>query len=145
MGAAREVPAEGVGFSNSGVPSEKGAFSNGTSVLRHYTLVEAIPETGRTHQIRAHLYALGIFIAADALYGDGNPIFLSQLRPDFPVSALLETPLLARLGLHARSLAFNHPVNGEALVIEATYPQDLEATLQQLRTFSPKVALIKRM
>ena len=98
-----------------------------------FTLVEAIPETGRTHQIRAHLYALGIFIVADALYGAGNPIFLSQLKPDLPASALPETPLLGRLGLHARSLAFNHPISGEAMVVEAPYPQDIEDTLLQLR------------
>jgi tRNA pseudouridine32 synthase/23S rRNA pseudouridine746 synthase len=102
-----------------------------------FTLVEAIPETGRTHQIRAHLYALGFFIAADPLYGDGNPIFLSQLRPNLPVSTQRETPLLRRLGLHAKSLAFNHPVSGEALVVEAPYPQDIEDTLLHLRTNSP--------
>src|SRR4030065_205697 len=63
------------------------------------TLVEAAPETGRTHQIRAHLAALGYPIVGDELYGVG--------------------PSPAGLSLHALSLEITHPVTGERMKFEA--------------------------
>lgn len=78
-----------------------------------YSLVEAIPHTGRAHQIRAHLRAAGFLLAGDALYGGA--------------------PLLARPALHAWSLAFRHPSSGEWRRFEAPYPPDLAAALAALR------------
>lgn len=92
--------------------------------LGRYTLMEARPETGRTHQIRAHLMALGLPIVADALYGDGLGIYADEG----------EQLLLGRLGLHAWSLAFEHPRSGERLQFNAPYPHDLEAALRHLRS-----------
>jgi tRNA pseudouridine32 synthase / 23S rRNA pseudouridine746 synthase len=80
-------------------------------------LIEARPETGRTHQIRAHLAAEGLPIAADAVYGGGKE----------------ESPLLPRLGLHAFSLEFAHPLSGEPVRFTAPYPDDFAAALEQLR------------
>lgn len=93
--------------------------------LGRYTLLEAVPETGRTHQIRAHLAAIRLPIAADALYGDGAPIF----PPEGPPTS----PILARLGLHAWSLEFQHPLTDEPCRFEAPYPEDMAATLDRLR------------
>ncbi len=101
--------------------------------LGPYTLIEARPETGRTHQIRAHLMACGLPIVADALYGDGAGIFLSAIKPDYRLKARSEPPLLGRLGLHAWSLAFEHPFSGELLTLHAPYPKDFGAALRQLR------------
>jgi RluA family pseudouridine synthase len=67
-------------------------------------LVEASPETGRTHQIRAHLAALGHPIVGDALYGGG-------VSP-------------AGLFLHARSLQVTHPLSGDRLQFTAEYPPE---------------------
>jgi RluA family pseudouridine synthase len=67
-------------------------------------LVEASPETGRTHQIRAHLAALGHPIVGDALYGGG-------VSP-------------TGLFLHARSLQVTHPLSGGRLKFTAEYPQE---------------------
>jgi RluA family pseudouridine synthase len=100
-----------------------------------YTLVEASPKTGRTHQIRVHLAAQGLAIAADGLYGDGKGIFLSEIKPGYRESRGGESPLLGRLGLHAWSLSFTHPVSGEIQQFEAPYPKDLAGAIRQLRKF----------
>ncbi|HUB59132.1 MAG TPA: RluA family pseudouridine synthase [Puia sp.] len=99
-----------------------------------YSLVQFRIHTGRTHQIRIHMHALGHPIACDDLYGDGKPIFLSALKRNFKLSRSEETerPLLARLALHSQRLRFTDP-RGETHTIEAPLPKDLRALLQQLR------------
>ena len=95
-----------------------------------YTLLEAIPRTGRTHQIRAHLAHLGLPIVGDALYGGrlaaAHP--QEQRAPD-------ERPHVAgaRMALHALSLALRHPLTQEVMLFEAPYPEDFAAALRQLR------------
>jgi RluA family pseudouridine synthase len=97
-----------------------------------YSLIEAQPETGRTHQIRAHLAAVGFPIAADPLYGDGEPIFLSQVKPDYRSGKGEERALLARLGLHAYSLRFTHPIDKTSQELNASYAKDFGAVVTQL-------------
>jgi RluA family pseudouridine synthase len=63
-------------------------------------LVEAAPKTGRTHQIRVHLWALGHPILGDPLY----TLPVASASPPMPIE---------RLGLHSWSVAFDHPVTGE--------------------------------
>lgn len=98
-----------------------------------FSLVEAIPESGRRHQLRSHLAAEGIPIACDALYGIGCAIGLS--RVDFPRGQEdpLTNTLLSRTGLHARSIRFTHPATREECFFEARYPEDLKSTLEFLR------------
>ncbi len=105
--------------------------------FRRYALIEAAPQTGRTHQIRAHLAALGYPLVADALYGGGKGLYLSDLQPEDPASqpGASSSPILGRSGLHAWALAFQHPVRGERLSFQAPYPEDFGAALQQLRAF----------
>ena len=81
-----------------------------------YALLAAHPETGRTHQIRAHLYDLGYSILSDELYGHG------QISPFFN-----------RMALHARALTFWHPTTGVMITFEAPYPSDFELGIAQLR------------
>ena len=102
-----------------------------------YALVEAQPKTGRTHQIRLHLAHLGHPIVADGLYGDGKGLYLSAIKPGYRVGKTEETALLGRLGLHAWSLAFAHPLSGEQVSFIAPYPEDFQVALRQLRKFSP--------
>ncbi len=85
-------------------------------------LVEALPETGRTHQIRVHLAHAGHPLAVDPDYGDEGPL----LAPDGRV-------LLARTPLHAQRLALAHPAERRTLEIEAPLPDDLGAALAALR------------
>lgn len=101
-----------------------------------HTWMQAIPKTGRTHQIRAHLAALGLPIAVDALYGDGAPIYLSTIKLDYRGTSLRkEKPLLGRLALHAYRVTFTHPKKLERVQFEAPLPKDLAQTLRQLRHY----------
>jgi tRNA pseudouridine32 synthase/23S rRNA pseudouridine746 synthase len=85
-------------------------------------LVEAFPETGRTHQIRVHLAHAGFPLAVDPDYGDPGPL----LGPD-------GSPLLSRTPLHAARLEVPHPGGGRMLVIEAPWPPDLARAIGVLR------------
>ncbi len=77
------------------------------------TLVEAMPMTGRTHQIRVHLYALGFPLLGDILY------------------SAPETDLIARPALHAYSLSFTHPVSNQPMTCTAPYPDDFKQALNK--------------
>jgi len=73
-----------------------------------FTLVELQPLTGRTHQIRVHLKAIGHPLAIDTLYGRRKEIFLSDIKPKFKHTESGEKPLMNRLTLHAARLEFVH-------------------------------------
>lgn len=102
--------------------------------FRIFSWVQFQIHTGRTHQVRVHAKHIGHPIVCDQLYGDGKPILLSTLKHKFKLSKdeLEERPLLNRLGLHALSLQFAN-TNGEMTTLQAPFPKDLKAVLQQLR------------
>jgi 23S rRNA pseudouridine1911/1915/1917 synthase len=91
----------------------------------HFEIVEALAatsllrvtlETGRTHQIRVHLQAIGHPVAGDPEYGHAG---LLGLQRQF---------------LHAARLAFTHPVTGAAVEVSSALPDDLAAALERART-----------
>ena len=82
------------------------------------TLLRAYPETGRTHQIRVHLAALGHPVVADPTYARG--------RSSYP-------RVLQRPALHAESLSFCHPDTGERITVTAPLAADFALTLEELR------------
>ena len=78
-------------------------------------------ETGRTHQIRAHLSPIGHPLLGDALYGAGFRTRVQRL----PAAARDPVAGLRRQALHAWRLGFRHPDSGEVLRFEAPLPEDL--------------------
>jgi 23S rRNA pseudouridine1911/1915/1917 synthase len=89
-----------------------------------FTWVEALPLTGRTHQIRVHLAHIGHPIVGDKLYcGDGEA-FLKKWRGELSQRDIDELGL-PRQALHAQSLALRHPVSGEELRLTAPPAEDL--------------------
>jgi 23S rRNA pseudouridine1911/1915/1917 synthase len=95
-----------------------------------FTLLEARPRTGRTHQIRAHLKGAGLPIVGDVAYGGER----WRGVPEGPLRDRLEG--FRRLALHARRLSFDHPSTGSRLTFDAPLPaemEDLIAALQERR------------
>jgi 23S rRNA pseudouridine1911/1915/1917 synthase len=87
--------------------------------LGRSTLLEATPRTGRTHQIRVHLQAIGHPILGDRAYGGGG---------DDATALGLERPFL-----HSWRIAFVHPVTGASVDVEEPLPADLERGLERAR------------
>lgn len=99
------------------------------------SLMEAVPFTGRTHQIRAHLAALNLPILGDRLYGGAAALYLSMLKPGFRPGTTSEPALIQRCALHAESLEIIHPETGQILRLQARYPKDFNAALRMLRRY----------
>lgn len=113
-----------------GGKSSKTIF-NTLDIFKAHSLLECVPVTGRTHQIRVHLSHLSAPIVGDLTYG-GNVFYLSEIKHRYNLKRNTEErPLMARLALHARSLKFSLP-KGHQLACEAPYPKDFQILLKQL-------------
>jgi len=102
----------------------------------NYSVLEALPETGRIHQIRVHLAALGHPVVCDELYGNVKPVLLSAIKRSWRGDLLDERPLLSRLGLHAAELFIpDYTVKGAeaaGLALKAPLPRDMSALIRQM-------------
>ncbi len=103
-----------------------------------FTMVEAKPLTGRTHQVRVHFNALGYPLAFDPLYGNSEPIYLSQFKKNYKAKDQDEKPVISRLPLHAFLLSFREPTEGKTVVVEAPLPRDFSRMLKLLRKYRPQ-------
>ncbi len=81
--------------------------------LGNYTLLEVMPETGRTHQIRVHLSAIGFPVVGDKVYG-------------------VKSAHLSRQFMHASHLGFKSPSSGEYVEFTSELPPDLEQALKDI-------------
>lgn len=86
--------------------------------FRYGTLLEITLETGRTHQIRVHMSAIGHPCCGDLTYG-ADPVLADRLQ-------------LKRQWLHAMRLGFTHPGSGEYVEFSSEYPDDLDQALDRL-------------
>jgi 23S rRNA pseudouridine1911/1915/1917 synthase len=147
LAVVRGVPAQGEGTVDlSIVPDKTSAVrlklttsdrGDGLSAVTHWrvvrgngrhTLVEVRPKTGRTHQIRVHMAAIGCPLVGDKLYGGDEQLFLRQ------VEGTLDDAQRASLGLdrhalHSHTLTFFHPMLGRDLTLEAPLPPDMARLL----------------
>ncbi|TQM83587.1 23S rRNA pseudouridine1911/1915/1917 synthase [Saccharothrix saharensis] len=103
-------------------------MANGKPSITHYEVVEAFRaaslldvhlETGRTHQIRVHFSALRHPCVGDLTYG-ADPVLAKRLG-------------VTRQWLHARTLGFHHPADGQWVSFTSEYPDDLANALELLR------------
>jgi len=88
-----------------------------------FTLLKVKIDTGRTHQIRVHVSAMGHPVVGDTLYGAPRE-----------VRGKLEKISLSRNFLHAAAIEFAHPRSGEKLAFERFLPEELQSFLNQIQT-----------
>ncbi|ORE94428.1 pseudouridine synthase-like protein [Stappia sp. 22II-S9-Z10] len=116
-------------------PQDRQRFAvrkDGKEAITHYRLVRELGpvselqlelETGRTHQIRVHMTAIGTPLVGDPVYGTGFATKANRLAPAAKDAAVA----LGRQALHAAHLTFAHPLTGEVMAFDADLPDDLAA------------------
>ena len=101
----------------------------------YVTLVECILETGRTHQIRAHMRHIGHPLFNDAAYG-GDRILKGTTFSHYKQFVENTFRLLPRQALHAQTLGFEHPSTGQHVHFESPLPDDMSAALLRWRNYA---------
>ena len=94
-----------------------------------FTVWRAVPETGRRHQIRAHLRHAGIPVVGDKIYGPDENYYV-QFCTDTLDAAAWQRLLLPRQALHAACITLTHPTSGASVRYEAPLPEDLRMFLR---------------
>ena len=106
-------------------------------VVEHFyftSLVACQLETGRTHQIRAHMASQGHPLFSDEMYG-GREIRKGSALPKFKPFIENAFEMMPRQALHAAELGFIHPVTGEQMMFKAALPEDFGKLLEKIRRY----------
>jgi 23S rRNA pseudouridine1911/1915/1917 synthase len=103
--------------------------------MDYVTLIECQLETGRTHQIRAHMKHIGRPLFSDATYG-GDKIIKGTVFSKYKQFVENCFELMPRQALHAQTLGFLHPTLKKNLLFEAPLPNDFETVLSKWRKYS---------
>lgn len=101
----------------------------------YVTLIECILETGRTHQIRAHMKHIGHPLFNDAAYG-GDQILKGTTFSKYKQFVTNCFQMLPRQALHALILGFEHPTTHQLMHFESPLPSDMESVIQKWRKYS---------
>lgn len=116
----------------------------GKPAITHYSVIERFGyttfiecqlETGRTHQIRAHMKSIGHPLFNDEMYG-GNDIICGPSFSKYKQFIENCFKLLPRQALHAAVLGFNHPQDKKRMYFESPLPEDFSAVLEKWRRFT---------
>lgn len=121
--------------------------SHGKPAVTHYEVLEELAyvswvecrlETGRTHQIRAHMKHIGHTLFADERYGGDKVLWGNQFSKyrQFVANCLSLCP---RQALHAKTLGFVHPTTGQEMRFDSELPQDLATLLERWRVYAAGV------
>mgnify|MGYP006175200465 FL=1 len=102
--------------------------------FNYVTLIECQLETGRTHQIRAHMQHIGHPLFNDAPYG-GDKIRKGTLFAKYKQFVENCFDIIPRQALHAKTLGFIHPTKKEAIHFESDLPQDFNLVLEKWRNY----------
>lgn len=108
----------------------------------YVTLVSCRLETGRTHQIRVHMKAIGHTLFNDERYG-GHLILKGTTFTKYKQFVENCFQLLPRQALHARTLGFMHPVKKEFMRFETNLPEDMLACIEKWRNYSSSHEMIE--
>ena len=98
------------------------------------TLVECVLETGRTHQIRAHMKHIGHPLFCDERYG-GTEILRGERTASYKAYIQNCFKLCPRQVLHAKTLGFVHPTTGEQMDFTSEWPEDMAALIDKWRKY----------
>ncbi len=102
--------------------------------IGYVSLIECKLETGRTHQIRAHMRYIGHPIFSDETYG-GNEIIKGTTFTKYKQFVNNVFKILPRQALHAKSLGFTHPVTNEFMEFDSELPQDMTLGIEKWRNY----------
>lgn len=100
----------------------------------YVTLIECILETGRTHQIRAHMKHIGHPLFFDERYG-GDEILRGQRSSTYKAFVQNCFKLCPRQVLHAQTLGFVHPKTGKQMDFTSPLPEDMKAVIEKWRVY----------
>lgn len=106
----------------------------------YVTLIQCKLETGRTHQIRAHMKYIGHSLFNDEVYG-GDRILKGTTFAKYKQFVENCFTIMPRHALHAKSLGFNHPVTGKYIHFDSELPDDMLAVINKWRGYSVSMAL----